>query len=91
MEQKFFEFAPFILVVVMYIYQNNIFVRPEKLEQKHREILDEVDKKLEKHKQNFVELNAYKEFQNRVLNSIDKVDKNINELKEFLMSKNKEI
>lgn len=90
MEEKFIEYAPLILVVTMYFVQNNLFVKPEKLEEKHRKILEDVDKKLLKHKENFVELNAYKEFQSRVLNSIDNVDKNVNELKEFLMSKNKE-
>ena len=85
MEQKIIEFAPIIIVVLMYFWQNNVFVRPEQLEKKHREIIEDVDKKL----QDYVELNAYKEFQSRVIASIDNVDKNVNELKDFIMGNNK--
>lgn len=85
--EKFIEYAPLIVVVLMFFIQNNIFVKPEILEKKHREILDDVEARLVKIRENFVELNAYKEFQNRVLDSIDNVDKNVNELKEFLMNK----
>lgn len=90
MEEKFIEYAPIILVVIFFFVQNNLFVKPERLEEKHREILNDVDKKLSALKENFVELNAYKEFQSRMLDSMDIVNKNVNELKEFLMSKNKE-
>ena len=82
------EYAPLIVVVLMFFVQNNVFVKPEALEKKHREILDDVDDKLSKVKESFVEVSAYKEFQNRVLDSIDNVDRNVNELKEFLMKRN---
>lgn len=85
MEDKIVDFAPIIIVILMYFWQNNVFVRPEQLEKKHREIIEDVDKKL----QDYVELNAYKEFQSRVIASIDNVDKNVNELKDFLMGKGK--
>jgi len=85
MEEKLIEFAPIVIVVLMYFWQNNVFVRPEQLEKKHREIIEDVDKKL----QDYVELNAYKEFQSRVIASIDNVDKNVNELKDFIMGNNK--
>lgn len=80
---KLEQYAPYIIFVVLFIWQNNIFVRPEQLEKKHREIIEDVDKKL----QDYVELNAYKEFQSRVIASVDNVDKNVNELKDFLMGK----
>lgn len=35
-------YAPVVLVVVAIIIQNNLFVTPEKLEIKHREILQDV-------------------------------------------------
>ena len=85
MEEKLIEFAPIVIVVLMYFWQNNVFVRPEQLEKKHREIIEDVDKKL----QDYVELNAYKEFQSRVIASIDNVNKNVNELKDFIMGNNK--
>lgn len=81
----FITYSPIIMVVLIVLWQNNIFIKPEQLEKKHREIIEDVDKKL----QDYVELNAYKEFQSRVIASIDNVDKNVNELKDYLMGKGK--
>ena len=67
---KWIEFAPIILVILLYIYQNNLFVKPDQLEKKHREILEDV-------KKDYVELNAYKEFQNRVLNEIESIKESV--------------
>ena len=75
---KIIEFAPYIIVILLFLRQNNVFVRPEQLEKKHREILDDM-------KKNFVELNAYKEFQNRVYAELAEVNNGISELKDFLM------
>ncbi len=47
-------YAPIIVVVLLFIWQNRVFVTPEQLEKKHREILNDM-------KKNYVELNAYKE------------------------------
>ena len=88
------EYAPLIVVVVAYIYQNNVFVRPEQLEKKHREILEDM-------KKNFVELNAYKEFQNHVLKEFEDIkndmskgfddsNKNFDEIKGMLMLRRRE-
>ena len=38
-------YAPYIVILLMFIWQNNIFVRPEQLEKKHREILEDVKQK----------------------------------------------
>ena len=37
-----YKYAPVFLVCIALIFQYNLFVTPEKLEQKHREILKEV-------------------------------------------------
>ena len=42
--QTIIEFAPLILVVLAFFWQNNVFVKPEQLERKHREILEDVDR-----------------------------------------------
>lgn len=84
MDEKLIEYAPIVIVILMFIWQNNVFVRPEQLEKKHREILDDVD---EKFKNKYVELNAYKEFQSHVLKGIEDANTSINELKEFLIGK----
>ena len=37
-------FAPYIVIVVMFLVQNRIFVTPEQLQKKHREILEDIKK-----------------------------------------------
>lgn len=68
------EFAPFIVVGLVFIWQHNIFVRPEMLEKKHREILDDM-------KKCFVELNAYKEFQAHVLREFENIREDTKEIR----------
>ncbi|MBQ8475581.1 hypothetical protein IJ531_00810 [bacterium] len=66
MSDKFLDFAPIIVVVVLFFWQNNVFVRPEQLEKKHREILDDI-------KDKYVEINAYKEFQTHIYSKLDEI------------------
>lgn len=82
MEENLIKYAPWLVVALVFFWQNNVFVRPEQLEKKHREILDDM-------KKGFVELNAYKEFQAHVLKGIDDANNGINDLKEFLMGKDR--
>ena len=65
------QYAPWLTVALIVFWQNNVFVRPEQLEKKHREILDDI-------KEKYVEINAYKEFQNHIYSKLD-------EIKEILM------
>ncbi len=44
MEQYIFKYLPVGLVGIALIFQFNLFVTPEKLEVKHREILNDVSK-----------------------------------------------
>ena len=80
--KEIIEFAPVIVVLLLFIWQNNIFVKPEQLEKKHREILNDVQKQ-------YVELNAYKEFQNHVIREFETVKQDMNkgfaDIKELLM------
>ena len=84
MEEKFIEYAPILIIVLGFIWQNNIFIKPDQLEKKHREILADV-------KKDFVELNAYKEFQSRILQDIDDIKSDMqngfDELKDILTNK----
>lgn len=43
--EKFWEYAPIILVLIMFCVNYKIFVNPVDLEKKHREILNDIDKK----------------------------------------------
>ena len=74
------QYAPWVLVILVIIWQNNIFVRPEQLEKKHREILEDI-------KEKYVEINAYKEFQNHIYSKLDEVTGAIDDVKEMLMKR----
>ena len=69
-------YAPYLIILLIIIWQNNIFVRPEQLEKKHREILEDI-------KEKYVEINAYKEFQNHIYSKLD-------EIKEILTRRNED-
>lgn len=80
--EKWIEYAPLIVVVIAYIYQNNVFVRPEQLERMHRQILEEIENKF---KDKYVEVNAYKEFQSHMYSELEKISSSLDDLKSFLM------
>ncbi len=75
-------YAPIIVIVLMFSWQNKVFVTPEQLEKKHREILKDM-------KKDFVELNAYKESQTHIYSELEKVSTGIEDLKDYLMGKGK--
>lgn len=90
--EKFVEYAPIIIVVLMFFIQNKIFVKPEDLEKKHREILEDCDKKLKDEVVGkYVELNAYKEFQSHINLSLETLTESVNEVKNILISKGKDL
>lgn len=76
------QYAPYIVILLVFFLQNNIFVRPEQLEKKHREILNDI-------KEKYVEINAYKEFQNHIYSKLDELTGAIDDLKEILMHRRK--
>ncbi len=82
LDDKIVEYAPILIVVLGFIWQHNIFVKPEQLEKKHREILDDVEKNFSN---KYVEINAYKEFQNHIYSKLDELTGSIDDLKNFLM------
>lgn len=43
--KEFIEFAPIIIVVLVFLLQQKIVVTPEQLERKHREILEDTDER----------------------------------------------
>ncbi|MDY6358449.1 MAG: hypothetical protein SPL73_08145 [Cyanobacteriota bacterium] len=90
MEEKIIEYAPILIVVLLFFIQNNFFVKPEELEKIHREIIEEMNEKMDDIKDDFshkyVELNAYKEFQTHISSELEKVRIGIDELKAFLIA-----
>ena len=79
---KWMEYAPLIVVVIAYIYQNNVFVRPEQLERMHRQILEEVENKF---RDKYVEINAYKEFQSHVYSKLNEISDSIDNIRRLMM------
>lgn len=66
--EKFVEYSPIIIVVLMFIIQQHIFVTPEQLEKKHREIVEEIEEK-------FVSINSFISLKEQFKEVKDKIDK----------------
>ena len=45
MENKILEYAPIIICAVIFLIQQHILISPEQLERKHREILEDIERK----------------------------------------------
>ncbi len=43
--EYFFEYSTVIIVIFLFFIQNKLFITPEALEKKHRDILSEVEKR----------------------------------------------
>lgn len=65
---KLLDYAPLILVIIMFCINYKIFVNPVDLEKKHREILDNVDEK-------YATKSIVSELQIQIHTMADKVDK----------------
>jgi len=66
--EKIIEYSPIIIVVLMFFVQQKIFVTPEQLEKKHREIIDEIEEK-------FVSIISFKDLKDQFSEVKDKIDK----------------
>lgn len=66
--EKFIEYAPIIVVIVLFLIQNRMVVTPEQLEKKHREILDDISKK-------YATQSIVNELRSQIHEMVDKIDK----------------
>ena len=66
--ENLIEYSPIIVVILMFFIQQKIFVTPEQLEKKHREIVDEIEEK-------FVSLNSFKDLKDQFSEVKEKIDK----------------
>ncbi|MBR6301612.1 hypothetical protein IKR55_02640 [bacterium] len=64
----FVSYAPVIVVVLMFLLQERIVVTPEQMEKKHREILQEVEKR-------FATLNSLEDLKSQFSEMKEKIDK----------------
>lgn len=58
-KENFIKYAPLIVVVCTFLWSYNIFVRPEAVEEMHREILTEIDTKYATKEQTTILQNQY--------------------------------
>lgn len=73
--EKFIEYAPIIIVIILFLIQNRMVVTPEQLEKKHREILEDVSKK-------YATQSIVNELRSQMHEMVDKIDKIYNILLE---------
>ena len=66
--ETFVYYSPIIIVVVIFMIQQRIFVTPEQLEIKHREILSDIEHK-------FVTINSHEDLKSQFSEMKDKIDK----------------
>ncbi len=66
--EKFIEYSPIIIVVLVFFVQQKIFVTPEQLEKKHREILDEMEEK-------FVSIISFRDLKDQFSEVKEKIDR----------------
>ena len=66
--EKIIEYSPIIIVVLMFFVQQKIFVTPEQLEKKHREIVEEIEEK-------FVTIHSFVDLKDQFSGVKDKIDK----------------
>ena len=66
--EKIIEYSPIIVVILMFFIQQKIFVTPEQLEKKHREIIDEIEEK-------YVSMNSFIDLKEQFSEVNDKIDK----------------
>jgi len=61
-------YSPVIIAIMVFLIQQRIIVTPEQLEKKHREILEDAEKK-------FATLNSVVDLKEQVSDMKDKIDK----------------
>ena len=66
--EKIIEYSPIIIVVLMFFIQQRIFVTPEQLEKKHREIIEEIEEK-------FVTIHSFVDLKDQFSEVKDQIDK----------------
>lgn len=66
--EKIIEYAPIVLVLTLFFINYRIFTTPVDLEKKHREILDNIDKK-------YATKSVVSELQSQIHTMAEKIDK----------------
>lgn len=77
--EKFIEYAPIIIVLVGFLIQYKIFVTPEQITTLKSNLI-------EYFAEHYVSERTYRENHRSLENRIDRIDKNVNDVKNLLVS-----
>ncbi len=77
--EKILEYAPIIIVLIVFLLQHKIFVTPEQLSETKSEFMEHIS-------DNYVSLQTYRDNRASLENRIEKIDQNVNEVKNLLIS-----
>lgn len=72
---KFVEYAPLIVVVVAFLFKNRIFVTPEQMQNERKNLIEEVERR-------FLELVAFREYEKRMNDNFETVNRRFSESRE---------
>ena len=77
--EKFLEYAPIIIVVVIFFVQYRIFVTPAQLNSLKSDLIEYIA-------EHYVSEKTYRDNHLSLENRIDRIDKNVNDVKTLLVS-----
>ncbi|MBO8431103.1 hypothetical protein IAC76_06910 [Spirochaetes bacterium] len=66
--EQFLQYSPILIAAIIFFIQYRIFVTPEQLEKKHREIIEDVEEK-------FVSIHSFHDLKDQFCEMKDKIDK----------------
>lgn len=76
--EKFIEYAPLILVLLMFFLQHKIFVTPEQISELKSELIEYIT-------EHYVSAKTHRDNNISLENRIDRIDKNVNDVKTLLI------
>ena len=77
--EKFIEYAPLILVIIIFFIQYKIFVTPQQLTELKSDLVEYIS-------EHYVSEKTYRDNNINLENRIDRIDKNINDGRTLLIS-----
>jgi len=82
-KETLIKYSPMIIVVLSVIFQYNLFVTPERLEQKHREILSEVSEV-------YIRKEQYKEQYDDLKQQMNDIQKKLDEIYKIVIKEHQQ-
>lgn len=75
MDSLIIEYAPLIVIIVVFLFKNRIFVTPEQMQKERQNLLEEVERR-------FLELVAFREYEKRMDDNFETVNRRFSESRE---------